>query len=573
MLRLRIGLTSASIATSALLLVLLVLANQGWTQSATPLGSPASADSLTIAFHRDDGSLTPYSFEYGHSLMTLVYDTLTWRDKEGQPQPWLGTLVEPNEDFTRFNVKLADATWHDGRPVTSSDVAFSFRLFRDRFHPRFTPQLEPLEAVKTPDPTTVVFQLRSARPGFADLPLADVPIVPTHVWERFTRSGRPRGPIVGSGPYQLTNYASGERYSFEAFQGYFRGAPKVRVLEVVVIDTTEERLQAIERRRIDMTPVVFPATAANRVRGLDTTIIEGPAFAPTMLIFNTRKPPFDDPNARQAVSKAIDVGRIKSAIGRADSAATGIIHPESVWAPPDVIHEFEPDEARTAFRSLQLPRIEILAPTNDLVQLEAGKQAALSLERVGAKAQMVRTREADLVEAIGKTGREPSFMAAIWTSPNLTSYEPTFIDSMFGALDVKSPFAFSGFSTPELDDLIRRSSSLVSIDERKEAVTQMSAYLNDNAPVIPLAFTNGVFAHRSTFSGWVYIKGSGILDKRSFVEPESERPASSPETTTPPRRSNGISPIRVIAIALSFVALGVIAIEVRRRLDLGKQSK
>ena len=572
-LRLRIGLTSASIATAFLLFVVLALPNQGWTQGATPIGSPPMAESLTIAFHRDDGSLTPYSFEYGHSLMTLVYDTLMWRDKEGNAQPWLATLLEPSEDFTRFTVKLADATWHDGRPVTSSDVAFSFRLFQNRSHPRFTTQVEAIEAVDTPDPATVVFRLRAPRPGFADLPLADVPIVPMHVWSQFARSGRPRGEVIGSGPYRLTNYAPGEGYRFEAFQGYFRGTPKVGVLQVVVIDTTEERLQAIERRRIDMTPAIFPASAASRVRGLGTSIIEGPAYAPTLLILNTRKPPFDDPRARQAVSKAIDVGRIRTAIGRADSAASGLIHPESVWAPPSGVHEFAPDEARSAFRSLRLPKIEILAPTNDLVQLEAGKQVALALERAGADAQVVRTREVDLVSAIGKTGQEPTFTAAIWTSPNLTSYEPSFIDALFGTLDVRSPFAFSGFSGPELDELIRRSSSLVSIDERKEAVTQMLTYLDDSAPVIPLAFSNGVYAYRSTFSGWVYVKGSGILDKRSFVEPESSRAAPSPETGSSPRRSSGMSPIRVIAVALSLIALGVIAIEVRRRLDSGKPSK
>src|SRR4051795_11385979 len=36
-----------------------------------------------------DGTLTPYSFELAYPLVTLVYDTLMWRDAQGVPQPWL----------------------------------------------------------------------------------------------------------------------------------------------------------------------------------------------------------------------------------------------------------------------------------------------------------------------------------------------------------------------------------------------------------------------------------------------------------------------------------------------------
>jgi peptide/nickel transport system substrate-binding protein len=568
----RLRATSTTVGLGLILCALFAWVEQGSAQSVSPGQVPSSADSLRVAFHRDDGSLTPYTFEHGYSLLTLVYDTLMWRDKDGHPQPWLAQSVDANADFTRFTAKLSDAKWHDGQPVTSSDVAFSFRLFKDRFNARFTPQLDALERVEVLDPTTVLFRLSSSSPGFADLPLSDVPIVPRHLWASLGTRDLPDGLAIGSGPYRLTGYSPGEGYRFETFEGYFRGPPKVRSLEVSIIDTTEMRLQAIERKRIDMTPALFPKTAATRVLDIGTKVIEGPVYAPTMLILNTRVPPFDDVNVRKAASLAVDLGRVESAIGRAEAATKGLIHPESDWVPADEIHRFDLAEARSIFQARQLSRIEILAPTNDLVQLEAGRQVALALKRAGADAELVRTREIDLVNAIGKTGRAPKFSASVWTGLNLGSYEPSFIDAMFGALDFNSPFAFSGFSTPELDELIRRSSSLTSIDERKQAVSQMLTYLNDNAPVIPLAFTNGVYAHRSRFSGWIYIKGSGILDKRSFLEPESKRPASSPETSSPPRESTGVSPIRVIAIAMSLVALGAIAIEIRRRLDLGKQS-
>jgi hypothetical protein len=52
-------------------------------------------DVVRIPFPQDDGSLTPYTFTFGYPLVTLVYDTLMWRDESGTPRPWLAR--EPPE--------------------------------------------------------------------------------------------------------------------------------------------------------------------------------------------------------------------------------------------------------------------------------------------------------------------------------------------------------------------------------------------------------------------------------------------------------------------------------------------
>ena len=94
---------------------------------------------VQIPFPRDDGSLTPYSFQLGYPLLTLVYDTLLWRDTNGVPQPWLATAIDTNPDATRFTLRLNQAArWQDGTPVTAEDVRFTFRYVAERPHPRFT---------------------------------------------------------------------------------------------------------------------------------------------------------------------------------------------------------------------------------------------------------------------------------------------------------------------------------------------------------------------------------------------------------------------------------------------------
>ncbi|MBW3589650.1 MAG: ABC transporter substrate-binding protein [Actinobacteria bacterium] len=551
-------------------LVTIVLLTIAFTShpAAPQTSSPAvTADEpLRIAFHRDDGSLTPFTFEHGYSLMTLIYDTLLWRDREGNSQPWLASSIEREAD-TRFTVRLGDgARWHDGRPVEAEDVVFTFQYLKERYHRRFTPQLLRLRSVSAPDPATVVFNLTSPDPGFPDLALTDVPILPKHLWEGLAATEVPQGLPVGSGPYRLSAYVQGDGYVFTAADDYFRGAPAVKQVEVLIIPTTEERLQAIERGGVDMTPVPFPRRAATRVGRVGTVISEGPGFAPTMLLLNTRQPPFDDVVARQLVSIAMNLKRASNAIGRAVPAGKGLIHPESQWAPGEDLHVFDRDEARRGFSDLRLPPIEIMAPTNDLVQLEAGEQAAISLRQAGAEAEMVRRRENDLISSIGGTGREPTFTAAIWTGHDLPSFAPQFLRSMFGPDIVGSPYSYSGLWNSELAIAFNAMSAAQEMSERQAAVESVLRAIHQQAPVVPLAFSNRVFAYKqSAYSGWGFIKGRGILDKRSFVEPQVRPPGPAGSGSGPAPQPSSSPAFRIIAIGLAAIAISLVVREIVKR--------
>ena len=72
--------------------------------------------------------------------MSLVYDTLTWRDAEGIPRPWLASSVDRDETGRHVFVRLRPRLrWQDGRPLTAADVVFTYRYMAARPHPRFTP--------------------------------------------------------------------------------------------------------------------------------------------------------------------------------------------------------------------------------------------------------------------------------------------------------------------------------------------------------------------------------------------------------------------------------------------------
>ena len=491
---------------------------------------PAGRDPVPVVrlpFPQDDGTLTPYTFELGYPLVTLVYDTLLWRDATGVPRPWLARAVETGAGGRELTVRLAEgARWHDGTPVTAEDVAFTFGFVADRPHPRFTPELRAVERVVAVDPATAVITLRRPSPGFLDQPLSDLPILPAHLWRGLPRSLlAPEGLPVGSGPYRLVEHRPGEAYRFEANPGYFRGAPRVTTLEVPIIGDADGTLRALESRRVDMIPVSLPAGAAARVEGLGTNVEEGPAYLGTVLMFNVRQAPFDRLEVRQALARALDLPRIARAVGAAVPASKGYLHPESPWASTATLKETDTGaQARQLLTALHLPPIEVLAADNDPVKREAARQVALALQRAGTRASSRTVPRDELSRLVGEDGSAPSFGAAIWTSPPLASYDPDFLRRLFGSAPEEATFNYSGYRSQTFDEAAELISVTTDLADRRDAVGLALQVLAEDVPVVPLFFSTGTYTYRpAVYDGWVFVKGAGILDKRSFVDPVPER--------------------------------------------------
>lgn len=529
-------------------------------------GDATHTDVLRFPFPRDDGTLTPYTFEVGYPLVTLVYDTLLWRDEAGVPQPWLAREVETSPDGRQVTVRLADgARWHDDVSLTAADVAFTFRFVSSRFHPRFTPQLAAMERVDAPDPATVVFTLRHASPGFSELALADVPIIPAHLWSRLPKSKlAPDGLPVGSGPYRLVEHRPGEAYRFEANASYFRSPPAVSAIEVSIVRSPEETLRALERSQVDVLALSVPEEAVERLRRGGIRIVEGPSYLGTVLMFNVRRPPFDLIEVRRAVAQALDLGRVTRFVGKAVPADRGYLHPDSRWAPEAKLHIFDPAPARLL---AGLPPITVAAVDNDPVKLEAARQVVVLLRSAGLTADVLATPPEELARAIGADGSEPTFQAAISVSPALASYDPDFLYPLFGTDPGRARLNYSGYRSPAFEEAAARVASTRDPAARQAAVEAMLRILAGDAPAVPLFFSVGAFAYRpSAFDGWTFVKGSGIIDKRSFVEP---RPPTPPPPPPPPPHSegrSGLSPVGMAAAgALAMAGILAVVAVVRRR--------
>jgi peptide/nickel transport system substrate-binding protein len=500
--------------------------------AASPSLSGASIARLRIPFPQADGTLTPYTYKLGYPLVTLVYDTLMWRDARGIPRPWLARSVRRSGD--RVIVRLRRGVrWQDGAPLTAADVVFTYRYVATHPHPRFTPTLSDLVDVEQAGSETIVFTLRSPSLGFEDQPLSDVPILPRARWEGLPADRlAPPGLPVGSGPYRLVAYDPSSGYRFLANPAYFRGTPTVKEIDVPIIRDAQATFGALRDGRVDAVPVELTPQAVDQIGGdLGVRIVIGNTYTGTVLMLNTAAAPFNAVGARRAVAGALDPDPIAAAMGTlpsgpvAISADRGLLDPGSPWASRRSLRTFRPDTARVTLAELGEPPLVILAPNNDPIRLQAGREVVRALRAVGARATLDAVAPDALARAVGVGGYRPSFQAAIWTTPALASYDPSFLGALFGP-PLRTPLNYAGYASAGFDRLAAAVAAAPTPALRHRAVADELAMLARDAPVVPLFFTRGAFAFRPrAYDGWTYVKGAGILDKQSFLPSGANRQA------------------------------------------------
>ncbi|MCB1512833.1 MAG: ABC transporter substrate-binding protein, partial [Hyphomicrobiaceae bacterium] len=127
-------------------------------------------------------------------------------DDSWTPQPYLAKSWEVSDDGLKVTLHLVEnATFHDGHPITSEDVAFSVDIIK-QYHP-FKSMFAPVTSVDTPDPHTAVINLSKPHPALM-LAMSGqlMSIIPKHIYgDGQDPKNHPRNnvDVVGSGPFKL----------------------------------------------------------------------------------------------------------------------------------------------------------------------------------------------------------------------------------------------------------------------------------------------------------------------------------------------------------------------------------
>lgn len=258
-------------------------------------------------------------------------------DKDWNPQPYLAESWVFQDDGKSLLLKLVPgATFHDGKPITSEDVAFSIMTIKAN-HP-FQSMFEPVERMDTPTPQIAIIRMRVPHPAILlamSQPFA--PIIPKHIYgDGQDVKIHPRNTTpVGSGPYKLVEFKPQEAIVLERYAGFFiKDRPKFdRVIFRIIADSSAQSL-ALERGEVDYLPGSVTLSQFSQLSKAKDVVLSrkgGDAIGPLgWLAFNLKRKPFDDVRVRQAIAYAIDREFIVKQLHQGmTKVATGPIAPGS----------------------------------------------------------------------------------------------------------------------------------------------------------------------------------------------------------------------------------------------------
>jgi peptide/nickel transport system substrate-binding protein len=306
--------------------------------------SPASP--LRIAITEEPATLNPIvgTLAVESDMTALLYSGLTRYDEKGNRVPDLAERVPTREnggiaaDGKSITYHLVhNARWHDGVPVTSADVKFTFdALMNPKNNVVDREPYDEMARIETPDPYTVRIVLKRpwapAIDGFSNR--IDGSIVPAHLLGKLDDLNHADFNTlpVGSGPYKLVAWHHGSDMVFAADPAYFRGPAKIGRIVVRFLDNDNTMLIALRTHDIDLGDTLNISTFIN--------IGSAPGLVPVSnaktywehLTFNTARAPLDDPRVRRALCYGFDIQRIFANVYHGLGAlGPGSINPVTPW--------------------------------------------------------------------------------------------------------------------------------------------------------------------------------------------------------------------------------------------------
>lgn len=477
----------------------------------TPTDAPPhpSPDRLVIAIPDAPAALDPFLVVSPSTLQIArnIYETLVEVDDHGDLRPGLARQWVGSEDARHWLFWLRpDAHFHDGRPVTGDDVAYSLERLKD---PAFgNPRSREFALIDT-----IVLSETHLVGLHLSKPDATLPYRLAAEWAAIVpdESGDtlPEHPI-GSGPYELAVWAPGQYVVLRRSAEYTAAvtAPSEIAFRTIVDDG--ERVQALRAGAVDLAMGV-PLSAALEIESEPGfTVVHTPAGLVRTLALNHRRKPWDDARARQAVALAIDRATLVDEVWNGQAVPVGSeLAPASPYFTNTLdasIHD--PDRARALLAEAGITFTSgtslSLAIPADEENRRLGEVVARHLREIGIPVDL---QALDWIVFMNQVYFSHEFNAAL--TSHLAKADPLLA---FTRYLTDSQWNYIGYEDAEYARLVDEASRSVE-STRPQAFARLQSRLAKSAAVVYLASPLFSIAMKSSIRD-CYVLPSGACDLR-----------------------------------------------------------
>ncbi|TDC04379.1 ABC transporter substrate-binding protein [Nonomuraea longispora] len=468
--------------------------------SAPSQPAPAAQDTVVLGLSSEPDALNPV-LGYAPDGGSLMFDGLVRRTPDLKVQPALAeSLPEAEGKKVEFTLRQG-VTFHDGRPLTSADVVYTYeQVLKSGNNSPIRGDYAAIDKVDAPDERTVVFHLKY--PYAPIVQRATLGIVP----DKSDLSGKP----VGTGPYAFVSWTKGDKIALKANERYWGDVPAVKNL--VLAYTTDDNARATRMAAGEYTATELPPKAVARFRDQPgVTVHEAPSADYRGVMFPMDQPVTGDLAVRRALSLAVDRSAMVSAIlAGAGAPAFGPIAPGTGWHDPSVTGSAQPDRAEAAAtleaagwkagadgirtKDGTAARFTLMYPAGDSLRKDLALAVASDAKQVGID---VRLAGLDW-DAIDQRMAKDALIMGYGTpyDPDYTNYE-LFHSSYAG----QGYFNPGRYDNPEMDRLLdagRRTSDRAA---REKTYQEVQRLIRDDAVWLYLVYLKHTYVVRGGWSG------------------------------------------------------------------------
>lgn len=457
----------------------------------------------------------------GYVRMSWVFDTLIWKDQNGYIPALARSWSFDAENLAFTFILNPEARWHDGRPLTSEDVAFTIQYFKK--HPYFWVTVDDIDRAVPDGAYTVRIYL--SRPYSAFLPDVGgtMPILPKHIWKSVENPHTYNDPraFIGSGPFIFRDFNKTKgTYLYEAFTDYYQGRPKVDRLIYV---RSGKPMLSLQTGEADLANIMPGMADELRKRGM--TVIRDERGWNKKLMINHRKPPFNERSFRQALAHAVNRQEIieKSHLGFASEASCGLLSMDhEMYNPETPKYPHDPEKAVKIINSLGYTRneggvfekhgrpltVELLSSNitvaGERVTDRDGEIIKKQLEAIGIKVELLNMEQATTDTRV----KNWEFDMALSGHGGISG-DPRILNEMISPRYGEGSVNSSRYdANPELNRLLEDQMLEMDQEKRKKIVYRIQEVYAMELPAISLYYPDSMAAYNPGKDAvWFYTRG------------------------------------------------------------------
>ncbi|TMJ87254.1 MAG: ABC transporter substrate-binding protein, partial [Alphaproteobacteria bacterium] len=410
-----------------------------------------------------------------------LFDTLTYLDDKGVPQPKLAVSWNHSDDFKTWTFKLRPGVkFHDGTPFNAEAAKANFDRQKDPANKcRCAFYIAGIHDVQAPDELTLVYNLNDPSvnlPAILTVPSSNFAVQSPTAWK--TKGEDYNRNPVGTGPYILKSWAAGDRIVLEKNPGYWnKGHPYLDRIVLKPLPDAQSRFASLQSGEADI--IWDDETDADNIQRAQKdpklTVHTYAGSGAAVAAFNTKVAPFDDVRVRQALVMAIDRKKMSQALtnGLARPATNPYGDGSWVKCKDDGALPNDIEKAKALIKEYGKPVEFKMIVTATPRGRNTGQIFQQFWKQVGANVELEQIDQATFVPRAFMR----QFQLIGWRIVDFPDPDT----QMYANFHTGSPVALANYSNPELDALLEHARTTADPEKRTEDYCAISRHINQQA--------------------------------------------------------------------------------------------